>query len=182
MSRYYDDGDYDESFPNQAALWRANADRAMSGKRGRAALSDLRDAMRALPKKRLIEGALCTVDHVKRGEDMDDRYGRPDFNRVVEHDGEGVCAVGAFIWWQKVKAGAAPEDAFAELPTIYGDNGDEIEITAQEGKRAGLAFPLAWDLAYMNDEQWGSCTPEQRYDRFLAWLNGKLDGSTVTAS
>jgi hypothetical protein len=173
MSRI-NDYDYDEDFPNQAALWRANADRALKGKRGRRALTDLRDALLALPQKRLIEGALCTVDHVTRGEDMDDRWGRPDFDHAVARQGEGVCAVGAYIWWQKVKAGTDPATAFAELPTVYGDNGDEHETTAILGKRAGLAFPLAWDLAYMNDEQFAKDTPEQRYERFMTWLDREL--------
>jgi hypothetical protein len=48
MSRFYDDG-YDEDFPNQAALWQANAQRALTGKRGRKALAELRDALLALP-------------------------------------------------------------------------------------------------------------------------------------
>jgi hypothetical protein len=166
MSRFYDCDDYDEWFPNQAALWRANADRAMDSKKGHAALADLREALRHLPEKRLIGGAFCTVDHERRN--LDDGV-------VDDVGGEGVCAVGAYVWWQKVKKGADPAEAFAELPTLYGeDYGQDSEATASAGKAAGLAFPLAWDLAYMNDEQWSRCTPEERYERFMAWLDSKL--------
>lgn len=64
--------DFDEIFPGQAALINANLRRSFKGKSGRAELHILRDALLALPEKRLIKGVL------------------------QNKDGE-VCAVGAYL-------------------------------------------------------------------------------------
>jgi hypothetical protein len=63
MSRYSDYDDY-EGEPEQvlaAGRWERNARVALKGKRGRKALAELREALMALPERRLIEGAVCTV-------------------------------------------------------------------------------------------------------------------------
>lgn len=177
MSRYYE-GDYDESFPNEAALWRANAERALKGKRGRKALAELREALRNLPEKRLIDSALCTVNAPKRREEVaanDSRgWATREFDTFIEQTGEGVCAVGAYAWWQKVKAGADPQEAFDSLPSLMNNDGDEIWQTEQVGVRAGLTQYVAWELAYRNDETYMRLTPEERYERFMTWLDEQL--------
>lgn len=61
----------DEDFDGQFELWRANCRRSIKGKKGQAELRALRDALLALPEKRLIHGLL--VD-----------------------DAGGVCAIGAY--------------------------------------------------------------------------------------
>ena len=102
MSRFYDD--YEEYFPNQGELWHANVQRALKGKRGRKALAELREALLALPDKRLIAGALCTVGGVeKRVEPRSDPRGwyRQDFEAKLDREGEGVCAIGAYLWLKK---------------------------------------------------------------------------------
>jgi hypothetical protein len=178
VSRYVD-GDCDEPFPNAYAMFRANADRALKSKRGRAALADLREALMHLPEKRLIDGAVCTVDPAKR---VQGPGGGDELAKHIAAVGEGVCAVGAYAWWRKVKAGADPQRAFDMLPTVYDPDdyyGEAMERTAELGRAAGLAFPLAWDLAYMNDEQFDRCTPEQRYEKFLAWIDRELSGATA---
>ncbi len=58
-SGYSDDGD-DEN--NSAALYRANVDRAMAGKRGQRFFRDLVSALDAMPEKRLIHGKLEEKD------------------------------------------------------------------------------------------------------------------------
>src|SRR3989304_4835017 len=63
MSRFYDD-DYDENFPNQAALYEANTERALAGKRGQAFLREMESALIALPRKELIEGRVCHLGQV----------------------------------------------------------------------------------------------------------------------
>lgn len=184
MSRYYD-GDDGPEYDNAYELWQANAKRALKGKRGRKALAELREALQALPEKRLIARALCTVGPEKRrpqpvtnpsGETWD--WAGRDFDEIVSEQGQGVCAVGAYVWWQKVKAGADPTAAFDELPTLDDANHDLSE-TAYLGKNAGLTVTLAWTLAYRNDEDLGDCTPEERHARFIAWIDGELSESAA---
>lgn len=61
----------EENYPGQFELWQANCRRSLRGKSGQKELRALRDALLALPDKRLIHGLL------------------------VNEDGE-VCAVGAY--------------------------------------------------------------------------------------
>ena len=175
MSRYYDDYDGDESFPNASAFWRTNADRAMKGKRGRKALAELREALLALPEKRLIARALCTVNPDARKDpepDLHDWRNR-EIDEIVAEQGQGACAVGVYAWWQKVKAGADPTEAFEQLPTLEDTNHDIWE-TEEVGKQAGLTRYVAWELAYRNDETFGHLTPEARYEATLAWIDEQL--------
>lgn len=173
MSRFddYDDGEY---FPNQGELWRANVERALAGRRGKKALAELREALLALPEKRLIAGALCTVGGVKQRAVDHGVWYRQDLEDKVKSEGEGVCAIGAYLWFKKVKAGADPQAAFDELPTLLDADGDSDYLTAQAGRYAGLTFTLASTLAYRNDSVFDSMTPEGRYDAFLKWLNEHL--------
>jgi hypothetical protein len=176
----YGDPDYEEDFPNQGAFWQTNARRALKGKRGKKALAELREALLHLPEKKLIARALCTVNPEKR---------RPapystapigvanwriqDFDSLVSEVGEGVCAIGAFLWWKQVKAGKTPEEAFDALPT-HADTDVDISETAWEGHKAGLVYSLAWELAYRNDETYEDITAEERYTRFLEWIEKEL--------
>lgn len=61
MSRsgYSDDGDTDNP---SYLLWPSIVDRAIKGRRGQAFLVALRDALEAMPEKRLIAGDLVTAD------------------------------------------------------------------------------------------------------------------------
>jgi hypothetical protein len=173
MSRF-GDGDYESDYSNAADLWQANARRALKGKRGRKALAELREALLALPEKRLIAGALCTVGGMNRSEMRDKHnYSRGDFEERLATEGEGVCAIGAYVWFTKVKAGTDPEAAFAELPILLDVDSGEWE-TAEEGQRAGLTYTLAWELAYRNDEAFQAMTPEERYAAFIEWIDKEL--------
>jgi len=196
VSRFGDyDGDGDERF-NGGDLWTHRAHLALSGKRGRAALAELRAALLALPEKRLIEGALCTVgihDKIEavpatrivagqhgpqagflEGPFEVENYERSELTDFLSYDynrnqGEGVCAIGAYVWWQKVKAGMGPEEAFAAM-----DVGTDESATTDAGTAAGLTFTLAWELANRNDEQYGGLTPEGRYSAFLRFIDKEL--------
>jgi hypothetical protein len=173
MSRYSDDYDGDE-FPNQSALWQANAERALKGKRGRKALADLREALLALPEPRLIEGALCTVNAEKRAGGLgEDSWARREWAERIE-EGEGVCAIGALLWHRKVKAGMDPAEAFDSLPTLEDSNWDLDATASLAVREAGLAYSLAVNLAYRNDETYEGMTPEGRYTAFLAWIDREL--------
>ena len=137
---------------------------ALAGKRGKQALADLKAALEALPEKRLIERALCTVGGAEK---------RPELAELDLDQPEGVCAVGAYVWWQKVKQGKDPMQAFEELDTLPDSDGD-IWDTVEAGKSAGLARVLAWELAYTNDETYGGLSPEDRYEKFMAWIDKQL--------
>jgi hypothetical protein len=220
MSRYRDSDDY-EGDPEQILAWgrwKRNAEQVLKSKRGRKALADLREALLALPGKRLINGALCTVGspevrfpevtgeeiaaqveesaarwvelefevpaddaaHVARWMRQDRDEGREAYRKVAEREGEGCCGTAAYLWHQKVRAGMDPAEAFAALPSVYeGDNEDPMRETAELGVQAGLAYTLAWELAYRNDETYGAMTPEERYTAFLAWLDQQLAESAA---
>lgn len=79
----------DEDYPGQFALYRANLERSLAGRRGQAALRDLEAALLELPEKRLIYG------HVVK-------------------DGD-VCANGALIAYQATKKGLTREEALAQM-------------------------------------------------------------------
>jgi hypothetical protein len=71
MSRYIDHSDDDSPEAILAqGRWEHNARAALKGKRGRQALRELREALLALPEKRLIDSALCTVGGPARVPDV----------------------------------------------------------------------------------------------------------------
>jgi hypothetical protein len=174
MSRVDDDsGDYDGNFPNEWAFWERRTRQVMSGKPMRKALTELREALLALPEKRLISRAFSTV-----GKDN----GEPDHwgerRELLDTEGEGVCAVGAFVWHKRVKAGADPEQAMRDLPLLPDYDGCP-DATADQGKAAGLSWTLAWLLMDRNDSAYEGMTPEERYDAYLAWIDAKLAAATA---
>jgi hypothetical protein len=181
MSRYWDD-DYEEDFPNQLAFWQANADRALKGKRGRLALRDLREALLALPEPRLIEGALCTVNPQRRIEELPRYGGGPDLAAKVERNGEGVCAIGALLWYRKVKAGMDPAEAFDSLPTLDDSNHDLDDTARLAVGDAGIVYSVAWRLACRNDETFRHMNPQERHAAFLAWIDAELADETASPS
>lgn len=210
MSRFIDHGDdTDPETVLARGRWQRNARAVLTSKRGRQALALLREALLALPEKRLIEGALCTVGGPARVPDVTsaevDAYlarvaaaglGRRDREAVAEslrrdraeerqeiwentqEQGCGVCANGALLWHLLVtRQGLSPDEAFAALPAVVtADNGDMMEETARIAEHdAGIAYTLAWELAYLNDETFRRMTPEERYEAVLGWVNALLD-------
>lgn len=171
--------DMDEGIP--WGLWGQMVSRALGGKRGQAALSELESALRALPERKLVaghlaaEGSVCTVgayvaakraqrdgidlavsieqmvegtpcrcDHAK---DMHDEAGCHATRRSFQSEEEHECSCMEY----------RPEDQYAH-------------DTAQEGQAYGLKWTVAWHLAYLNDEEFGKATPEERYELVLAWV------------
>lgn len=183
MSRYKECDDDDESFPNAHEFWRNAADRALRSRRGRRALEELREALLHLPERRLISSALCTMtveapEPPPRTEDESmgaavKRWAAESLYALIQTQGRGVCANGAYIWWLNVKGGMDPEAAFAALP-LLDDEEHDIHDTARAGVEAGLAFSLSWDIAFANDERFGSLTPEQRHTAMLGWIEEML--------
>lgn len=91
--------------------------------------------------------------------------------------GCGVCVNGALLWHRLVtQQGLTADEAFAALPTVIAsDEGDPMAETARIAEaQAGLAYTLAYELAYRNDETYRAMTPEERYTAFLAWIDAQL--------
>lgn len=81
----------EEDFPGQFGLWQANCRRSLRGKQGQEELRVLRDALLALPEKRLVQDYLET------------------------EDGE-VCAIGAYAKYKGMDLTKFhPEDATDEV-------------------------------------------------------------------
>lgn len=165
------DGDYDEEYPNSWALWQHNVRQVMNGKRGQKALAELREALLALPEKRLVANALSTAG--KRGTEPASGWYADNQRQLLQEQGEGVCAVGAFAWHQRVKAGEDPREAMAALPLNPDYNGDP-GLTVEIGKQAGMSGVLAWVVMSENDDTLADLTPEDRYGAMLRWLDEKL--------
>lgn len=192
MSRFPEGDEYD---PLAQGRWEANVVRSIKGRKGQKALRDLRDALLAMPEKRLI---------------------RDDF---ATPDGE-VCAVGAAVAYQRAQAKGVtiteaarelaaedpdPWDGYTKNPetgryekqvervrydaatrsmvptgkffteTRYHDD-DPADYTASRGKvEAGFSWTLAWQIGWQNDEGWGHLSPEQRWQKCLKWVESKLD-------
>jgi hypothetical protein len=173
------DGD-EEDFAGQADLWRANLERSLNGKRGRKALAELREALLALPERRLIANAFSTVG--KEPEPIpapteQDPYGSRAWqarerNELLEAQGPGVCSVAAYVWHQRVKAGADPQQALVDLP-LHPDF-DDPHATLDEGMRAGLNQYIAWELMWRNDDAYDHLTPEARWQAVVDWIDQQL--------
>lgn len=79
----------DENFPGQFALWQANCDRSLAGRKGQAVLGELKAALLALPSRRLIADQL--------------------------DDGIDCCAIGALVRHKGLSPKADPECAMEEV-------------------------------------------------------------------
>lgn len=147
----------EEDYPGQFGLWQGNCQRSLKGRAGQAALRELEAALLALPDKRLIEGELA--------------------------DDEGsVCAIGALAKHE----GRLTEELRAEGEYDMEDVGVDL----------GMPRLVAWKVVEMNDIQFAGTdlvfgegpyrwpgeqpyfyvpiTPEQRYERMLAWVREQL--------
>ena len=143
-SNYSDELDYDT-----LNLYRANVDRSLAGKRGQAFLREMLAAMDAMPEKRLIANALeMTTQAARRNNEL---------LGVARYEA-GVCAIGSV-------GRARSYDLFALDPND----------TERIGKFFGIATCMAAEIEYINDELGlMNETPEQRFIRVRAWVEGLL--------
>lgn len=81
------------------------------------------------------------------------------FGSLVDDEG-GVCAVGAY----------------ARHKGLSLSNFDPEDETDEVGIEAGMPRLVAWKVVEMNDIQFNSLTPEQRYEKMLSWVESKLIG------
>lgn len=84
---------------------------------------------------------------------------------IADESGE-VCAIGAYARAKN-----------PETLTNYIDKGYEsfsLWDTATLGAKCGMAKCLAWEVAYVNDETFEKCTPEERHAKMLAWVRTQI--------
>lgn len=169
MSRF-EPGDYEPDGPAITyEMWEYNLNRTIAGGKGQALLRTLRDALEALPSKRLIEGRLAK-------------------------DGD-VCAVGAFRAYQIARDnGVNMEAAIARTEEIevaqckqhdphwtgepddysYYDEWPGRMVTIEQGVAAGLNKTLAYAIGQLNDEDLEFATPEVRWLKVMDYLNATI--------
>jgi hypothetical protein len=151
----------EESYPGQFELYRANTERQIAGRKGQKALRDLEEALLALPSKRLV------------------------LKHLAERDG-GVCAIGALLVLKRQRAGMSYDDAVRDIIATHDCDSEPDTMTDEVAVAEGVAPPLvAWRLVELNDVLLESFwdteaathvkpTPEERYERVLAWVRSQL--------
>lgn len=149
MSRFDHEGD--EWFPNQWWLYEANMQRCFSGVAGQQKLREVREALLALPRKRLIS------------------------TRLADEQGD-VCLVGALAL-HKAEDPKTELQLLAEHITEEMAEWDSYEVeqrTLGTGKTLGLKETMVVELSYTNDNSHRDQTPEERYERVLAWVDSLI--------
>lgn len=142
--------DYDYENAGIPYLRQHAYEQAINGGRGQAFLNELRDALLALPEKKLIRGAFC-------------REG-------------AVCALGSVALARKVKKGVPQQDAFKavekEMPEDD-ENDSETDLLDRAEGNLKMSRSLAWAVMYHNDSAY-DLTDEQRYERVMNWIESQL--------
>lgn len=143
--------------------WQGAKKQAFTSKYGRERLKEFREALLALPEKRLIQGKLVEEEEMAQ-------WGPPPSEIRVG----GVCAVGAYCAY-KMGEGDMEKGMQSLLETKMPDlDYNTAEDTAEAGINAGLRYTMAWEFGFLNDELlWGE-DPEQRYIQILQFIDKKL--------
>ena len=159
MSRVsYNDDCYDVADMLRGYAWEHNTRRAFQGRRGQRFLRELRDALEAMPVKRLAGGSWVIRQDDLLRPDGTPRTGapRPD----VEGVPGDVCALGVVA-----RAHGIPDE---EMPDDYSDSFKDA------ADMFDIAPPMAWAILEENDELNGRKTPEERYENMLAWVKHQI--------
>ena len=166
----------DEDFPGQFNLWQANCRRSLKSKAGQAALKRLEAALVAMPEKRLIagklvasEGQVCAIGALAKAEGKlpepdEDGYPDEDWEDDDENDtadfAEGSLGFPRLVAWKVVEQNDIHNDTVWELaPGPL--NQYESPYRGPDDKGYGRAHirPM---------------TPEERYDKMLAWVQAQI--------
>lgn len=150
----------EEDRPGQFALWDANCRRSIKGKDGQRELRELEAALLALPEKRLIHGALtdndggvCAIACYAKHKGLD----LSKFDPEDESDEVGIAAgMPRLVAWQVVALNDITLDTVWEV--AHGP------IQLGRGVYKG-GIPLVREM-----------TPEERYEKVLAWVRARLTG------
>lgn len=147
MTRFDGEGEWGDYPELERGRWKHNSRVVLTSKRGQRDLRAFIAALDAMPAKRLISGALIEKHY-------------DDEDNVISTE---VCAVGAYALY------GPPKRDPADLYDV--DNDWE---TAEVGQSCGLAFHLAWQMAYANDETFSHYTPEERWEKMREWAGNLL--------
>ena len=169
----------DEDYPGQFALWQGNCTRSLRSKAGQAALKRLEAALLAMPEKKLIRGKLvdnqaqvCALGALAKAEGV---LPQPDADDLDQYDedledgydeddsaefGESVLKFPKLVAWKVVEQNDIQLDTVAEL--AHG--------------------PLPqWGAVYRGEDGQGRglmrirpMTPEERYEKMLAWVQAQI--------
>lgn len=138
----------DDWFDNWSQIrWRGAVASAMNGKRGQAFLREMRDALDALPVKRLVVEALVDVDRIS-------------LSHWGLHEYESVCALGAVGKARGVDMHDIDPEDYGRVATTF-----------------GIAEAMTQEIVYTNDEHWTyneNETPEMRFVRVRKWVVGMI--------
>lgn len=189
----------DESYPGQFNLWRANVNRSIAGRRGRAALLDLESALIAMSSKRLIGqkfidgdevcavGALVVTRlaatgrpeaEVKAQLAADHTYcDRCNHQQSAHLDGQCTsCAKRdvALAAFYEMYPSHRDEMCTAFVASETSVDDDEEGDTEAEAIKVGVPDLVAWRLVELNDIELARDTPEERYAHVLQWVQQQL--------
>lgn len=174
MSRFDYDGDGEGGMPWQ--LWEATLSRALGGRRGQETLAQMETALLGLPKPRLIEGRLagdggvCAVGaYVAQQRARELGVDMAAAIEAISVDSVCWCDHGRDLHDDESCRGVWTNGRPCGCSGFRPESEDASE-TADAGLAAGLGFSIAWHLAYLNDEEFGAATPEQRYELMLGWV------------
>lgn len=78
------------------------------------------------------------------------------------------------------KADREPDEAWlarwqsCEAFVVTGESDDYGLVTVEAAQTVGVSYVMAWEIAWANDERYQSCTPEERYEKTLAWVRAAI--------
>lgn len=143
----------DEGIP--WAVWEQIVSRALICRPGQQMLADLEAALLALPERKLIAGKFMEAGQ--------------------------VCAVGAYV------AKKHADRLHVTIEALLNDEDNDMPSaeteweTVEAGESEGMSQTVAWHMAWLNDEQYGSLTDEERYNSVLAFVQRALGRESVAA-
>lgn len=180
MSRHGDDdGDYD-NWTLDMGRWEHNLKRATASKRGQKVLRELRDALHAMPERRLIadelatpDGAVCAVGaYIAHCRAKDTRTSMVEAAKALAaEDPESWDGYQLDDNGQWTKEVVCPGGSWR---TSHCNEGPGLEYTREAAVGAGMVATLAERISYLNDESWAICTPEQRWQKALVWVGSQI--------
>lgn len=187
MGRFYCEDEGDQPY----ALWKANLDRAIKGRKGQAFLRYLKRGLEALPKPELIEEGFY---HRRTAEDLDPQ------GATVMPDGyaeEEACALGAALRLRVIETGEAVKYVYRnratgsvvrhtitsleDLATDWSSDEEGYEHAEWAAHTFGIPSSLAWHIGWLNDEMWEGLEDGERYQRMMEWIDERILPEPVAA-
>lgn len=152
MSRDWEGEDDSDYAALNYGRWERNMKVVFKSKKGKKFLQEMKEALEAMPVKKLIYGSLCEY-------------------RINENEEPEVvaCAIGVYAISKGMNYNHLlddPEDAWS---------------TVEIGQSFGMTQTLAWAIGYTNDSNYHYLeTEEQRWQRVYNWVCKTLDSGQFT--